>query len=100
MNPTFSDLINKILGYLAPIVPLILTLTMVVFIWGLAQFILASGDEKKIESGKKLMIWGIIGFFVAVSIWGIVEVFTNTFFPNASDLNRTVDVNSLIIERK
>ncbi|HEY4505851.1 MAG TPA: pilin [Candidatus Paceibacterota bacterium] len=100
MNPTFSDLINKILGYLAPIVPLILTLTMVVFIWGLAQFILASGDEKKIESGKKLMIWGIIGFFVAVSIWGIVEVFTNTFFPNASDLNRTVDVNSLIIERR
>ena len=98
MNPTFSDLINKILGYLAPIVPLILTLTMVVFIW--AQFILASGDEKKIESGKKLMIWGIIGFFVAVSIWGIVEVFTNTFFPNASDLNRTVDVNSLIIERR
>src|SRR3989344_336955 len=100
MNPTFSDLINKILGYLAPIVPLILTLTMVVFIWGLAQFILASGDEKKIESGKKLMIWGIIGFFVAVSIWGIVDVFTNTFFPNASDLNRTVDVNSLIIERR
>jgi len=99
MNPTFSDLINKILGYLAPIVPLILTLTMVVFIWGLAQFILASGDEKKIESGKKLMIWGIIGFFVAVSIWGIVAVLTSTFFTPSELQDGAVDVDSLIIRR-
>src|SRR3989344_3922984 len=96
---TFSTLVNKILGYLAPVVPLILTLTMVVFIWGLAQFILASGDEKKVASGKQLMIWGIIGFFVAVSVWGIVAMLTNTFFPNATDRNSTVDVDSLIIRR-
>ena len=32
-----------------------------------------AGDEKGREEGKSRMIWGIIGLFVIVSMWGLVR---------------------------
>jgi len=54
------------------LIPIAITLALLFFIWGLAQFILASGDEEKKKEGKQRMIWGIIALFVIVSVWGIV----------------------------
>lgn len=51
--------------------------SVVFFFWGLVKFIFRIGpgnkgvDEAR-ESGKHLMIWGIISFFVLVSLWGLV----------------------------
>jgi hypothetical protein len=50
---------------------------IVLFFWGLAKFVFRIGpsdrgaDEAR-EAGKHLMIWGIIAFFVLVSLWGLV----------------------------
>jgi hypothetical protein len=30
------------------------------------------------EKGKSLMLWGLIGFFVMVSVWGLVNILTGT----------------------
>lgn len=54
--------------------PIMVGATLVVFFWGLIKFIYAAGDEKKIADGKQLIIWGIIGLFVMVSIWGIINL--------------------------
>jgi hypothetical protein len=56
-------------------VPVIFALAFIVFIWGVFQYFIAGGhnDEKR-EDGKKLMLWGIIGFFVMVSVWGLVNI--------------------------
>lgn len=53
-------------------------LAFVVFFYGLAVFILNSGDEKKTEEGKNLMFWGTIALFVLVTIWGIIGLLQNT----------------------
>ena len=34
------------------------------------------GEDK--ETGKQIMIWGIIALFVMVSVWGLVNVLSNT----------------------
>lgn len=61
------------------LVPLIFSIAFIVFLWGVAQFfIISAGDEKKREEGKKFLLWGIIGFFVMFSVWGIVNLFINT----------------------
>lgn len=49
-------------------------IALVVFIWGLVQFIYASGDEKAIEVGRERMVWGIVALFFVVSVWGIVGI--------------------------
>lgn len=54
-------------------VPVVFGLVFVYFIWGAATFILNAGDSKLREEGKQRLIWGIIGMFVVISIFGIVQ---------------------------
>ena len=57
-------------------------LALLGFFWGLARFIFRiGGDEKAVEEGKKIMIWGLIALFVMISVWGIV-----IFMQEALDL--------------
>lgn len=69
------------------LVPLVFALALIMFIWGLfTNFILGGADEAKRESGKQLMLWGIVAFFVMVSVWGLVNVLTGTFDLNGGSL--------------
>jgi len=79
----FSELINNtiIRGILRPIVPFLIGLAVVVFIYGVLIIVLSEGGEKK-EDGKKFMFWGIIGIFVMVSVWGLVAIMSSTFQLN------------------
>jgi uncharacterized membrane protein len=72
------------------LVPLASTLCVVFFFWGLAKFILNSGDEEKRKEGKDIMIWGILAMFVLVTIWGIIAFMQKTLgndqAPKAVDI--------------
>jgi zinc transporter ZupT len=74
------DVINDVFlgGIIRPLVPFLIGLAVVIFIYGVITTILAEGGEKK-EDGKKFMFWGIIGIFVMVSVWGLVAILKNTF---------------------
>jgi len=65
------ELINETL------VPLVFAVALVMFIWGLFMtFIMGSDNPEKQKEGKQLMLWGIIAFFVMVSVWGLVNILT------------------------
>lgn len=55
------------------LIPLAAALALLYFFYGLAKFILNSGDTDSHESGRQMMMWGIVALFVMVSIWGIVS---------------------------
>ena len=56
-------------------VPVVFALAFIVFIWGVFNYFIAGGhDEEKRDKGKQLMLYGIIGFFVMVSVWGLVNI--------------------------
>lgn len=75
---TLGDTVINIINQVA--VPLIFALAFIVFIWGVFNyFILGGGDEEKREKGRDLMIWGLIGFFIMVSVWGLVNLLVGTF---------------------
>ena len=70
----FIYLIDSIL------VPLLFALAFIVFLYGIYQyFILGGANEEKRDIGKQFMVWGFIGFFVMVSVWGIVNLLTGSF---------------------
>ncbi|MBU1292966.1 pilin [Patescibacteria group bacterium] len=69
LGSSVVNLINSVL------VPVVFAIAFIVFIWGVFQyFILGGHDEEKRETGKSLMLWGIIGFFIMVSVWGLVNI--------------------------
>ncbi len=57
------------------LVPAIFALAFIVFIWGMFKyFILGGADEETRDKGKQLTIYGIIGFVLMLSLWGLVNV--------------------------
>ena len=73
---TFSGLVKIFLDLMRAAIPIIASLSLLVFIWGLVKFISrVGGDEKAVTEGKKLMIWGLIALFIMISIWGILRFF-------------------------
>ena len=61
------------------IVPVLFAIAFIVFLWGAFQtFIVGANDEEVKNKGKNLMLWGLIGFFVMVSVWGLVNILTGT----------------------
>ncbi len=78
-----SFVINTINGVL---VPVLFAVAFIVFLWGAFKtFILGAGSDEVKEQGKNLMLWGLIGFFVMVSIWGLVNILTGTInFGNST----------------
>ena len=61
------------------ILPIIVALALLYFFWGLAKYIINSGDEEKKSEGRNIMIWGIITLFIMVSVWGLVNLLVDTF---------------------
>ena len=55
------------------VVPLVYALAFLLFIFGMVRFFFFGGEENR-EKGKTFMIWGIIGFVVMFSVWGIVRL--------------------------
>ena len=71
---TFLDSVATVLFLLLPV---LIGLALVVFVWGLVVFIAKADNEQERDAGKQKMVWGIIGLFVLVSIWGIILLLQN-----------------------
>ncbi len=59
-------------------VPIIISLAVVYFIYQVFRYAVAGNEDDK-ALAKTHMIWGIVGIFVMVSIWGLVAILTTTF---------------------
>jgi|SRR6185503_12891063 len=54
------------------LIPLLMAAALVVFFWGLIQYIRSSGEGEH-STGRNIMIAGIVSLFVMVSVWGLVR---------------------------
>jgi uncharacterized membrane-anchored protein len=74
-----TDLINFVTCTLMrAVVPLLVALAVVGFVYGIIQYFLYPDNEEKRKAGKSFMLWGLITLFVMVSIWGLVSIFSTT----------------------
>ncbi len=60
------------------LIPVLIALALVVFFWGLVKYI-RSG---KAAGGKDIMIAGLVGLFIMVSVWGIIRIAQTTLLGN------------------
>jgi hypothetical protein len=72
-------LIAKIIGYMNSAIYLILSLAVLMFVWNVYKYFISGSDDvsAKKEAGLYVM-WSVIGFFVILSFWGLVNILRNT----------------------
>ena len=94
-----NSLFGKINSILNAIIPILISVAVVWLIYAIVRYVVA-GDEEGKKVGKTHMIWGVIGLFVILSIWGLVNILVQTFgletkvdqnqIPNVLRINQTI----------
>jgi len=83
----FGTLLRNIITFINGIlIPFILGIGFLVFVWGMFRYFIAGGanDEAK-EQGKSLMIYATLGFVLIIIFWGVVNlVAQSTGLENAT----------------
>ena len=87
-----EDVITPLRKIVDLLVPLLMVAAFVVFLWGIIKFITSGGDEEKKKAGKSLIIYGLIGLFVMVAVWGIIKLVQGTFGVTQTDINLPVSL--------
>jgi len=79
-TPTdLAGIINLFIDIGLKVIPFLGAVAFLVFVWGVARFIKSTGSEKEVKDSKNLLIWGVIGLFVLITIWGIISFMKNEF---------------------
>jgi len=79
-NAKFVDLVGYVICNInRAIIPLIIAVAMVTFIWGIVQYVINTDNETAKTKGKDFMIWGLIGLAVMFGVWGLVKILGATF---------------------
>lgn len=85
-GPTVFNLLGTISQIMNVVIPILITLAVLYTIWGVIKYATAKEAEDQAE-GRRVIISGIIGLFVIVSIWGLVAVLNSTFGINQGGQN-------------
>lgn len=77
--------INRVI--ILPIIYFLMVLSVMVFVWGLVQFVSKAGSDSERTIGKQHMMWGIIGLFIMATAIPIIKIALNTFGIDETPLN-------------
>ncbi|OGZ43606.1 MAG: hypothetical protein A3C84_00450 [Candidatus Ryanbacteria bacterium RIFCSPHIGHO2_02_FULL_48_12] len=88
----FNDFIGRVTDGLNVIIVFLFLVATVMLLFGIVKYVAAGDDEDKVEEGRNLIIYGIIGLAVMVALWAFVNVAIDFFFagrdfhiPDAGD---------------
>ena len=84
INQVFAKLTSL---YVIGLVPLLVLIGFITLIAGTIRFIKAGDNEEMLESGRNVMIFGIVVLFVMVSFWGFVQLLSRSFLGADIQLN-------------
>ncbi len=74
-NSVLTKIENAVLF---PLMTLMIGVAVLVFMWGIFEYVSNAEDDSAREKGRKHMLYGIIGFVVMVSALGILRIAGNT----------------------
>ena len=74
-----NDLFNLIEEILCKLAPMLVAIAVIVLLVAIINYIRAGEEEEKRGKARDMMIYGIIGLFVMISLWGLVAILSGTF---------------------
>ncbi|MCK5027171.1 MAG: hypothetical protein KAS07_02010 [Candidatus Pacebacteria bacterium] len=94
---TVGDITGAILHILGGIVPFLAAVATLFFLWTVLIFVKSADNEEQRQKSKSAMVAGIIGLTVIFSLWGIINVLSNTFGVSGVNTS-TQNFNDLIVD--
>lgn len=86
--PAVLSLVGKIsTNILNPIIAILFALAFVYFVWGVAKYIWSPDNEKARTDGQQAMLWGVIGMFIMVSVFGIMRFLISSIGADEALMN-------------
>lgn len=79
-----SDVVGVGLGIIQDLIVVVIGAALLTFLWGVLKYVVATDDAGK-DKGRMYMLWGIIGLFVMVSVWGLVFLIRTSFGLRGND---------------
>lgn len=73
---TLMASINRVV--INPLIIFLFACALAYFLYGVVQFILNPANEEIRKSGKSHMMWGVVGMFIMVSVFAIMQIILNT----------------------
>jgi H+/Cl- antiporter ClcA len=61
-----------------PLIILCFALAIVYFLYGLVKYLLSPDNEEIRKNSKSQMLWGIVGMFIMVGVFGIMRLVLTT----------------------
>lgn len=78
--PTLETLVGRITDLIVnPLIALLFAVALAYFLWGVGKFILNADNPGERKTGINHIIYGLIGMAIMVSVFGILQIFGNTF---------------------
>lgn len=86
---TLIDSIDRVI--INPIIYFLFAVAMVYFLYGLAQYLMSPDNEEVHKQSKSHMLWGVIGLFIMVAVFGIEKLLLGTFGETKIQINNNGD---------
>ncbi len=75
-----SNFLNKVnVAIINPLIILVFAIAVLVFFFGIFQFIYSTGESAERDKGKKKILYGLIGMFIMFSAYGLIRIVLGTF---------------------
>ncbi len=85
-----SSVVGVINGIL---IPALISVAFLVFVWGIYKYFIHDSDKAEKE-GKTFAIYGIVGFVLLFSVWGIVQIFMGTLGLTSTNVPAFPTINT------
>lgn len=70
---------NIITEVFSPIYQLVVAITVLYFLYGVAKYVFDLNNPEKQTFGKSHLLWGMIGLFIVLSVGGILKYLDGIF---------------------
>jgi hypothetical protein len=75
-----DSLIRNLTNIGNTIIQILIAFAVIYIIFNVIRFIMVGADKPEDRTAiRASILWGIVGLFVILSIWGLVRILTNTF---------------------
>jgi predicted membrane channel-forming protein YqfA (hemolysin III family) len=93
-NMKLSDLVGKIAQYFNQTLYLLMGFAVVMFVYYVIKYFIQPEKVNKAEAAQ-YVLWSIVGFFIILSLWGLVNILISTFDLGTGSPSTWTGLNNL-----
>lgn len=94
-NQDLKSIIATVADYLDLILKLLMGFAVLAFVWFVIRYFIMQADSENRAAAAQYVMWSLIGFFVILSLWGLVNILLTTFSLNDTNPSSLTNIQTL-----